>query len=57
MPMGMKSPLKLPDNECTITMGQFNRSRDAEAVRVRAHWHKREALRLARRRQKEETNE
>jgi hypothetical protein len=57
MPMGIKSPLKVPDEEGTLTLGQFNRARDAEAVRVRDHWHKREALRLARRRQKEETNE
>lgn len=33
MPMGIKSPLRVPDEEGTLTLGQFNRARDAEAVR------------------------
>jgi hypothetical protein len=31
--MGIKSPLKVPDEEGTLTLGQFNRARDAEAAR------------------------
>jgi hypothetical protein len=34
--MGIKSPLKVPDEEGTLTREQFNRARDAEAVRAMA---------------------
>ena len=38
----MKSPLKLPDDESTVTLGQFHRDRDAEAVRARAQAERRQ---------------
>ena len=30
------SPLKLPDDECGTTLGQFHRDRDGEVARARA---------------------
>ena len=40
MPM-MKSPLRLPDDDSAITLGEYHRARDAEVARSRAQDEKR----------------